>query len=72
MDRVLKNEYAFSKKEEEGKTDIVLIDDLTGGEMWTLRESIEGRGIQSEGKGDLHFGYVGSEKPVEQWGESVW
>lgn len=31
-----------------------------------------GKGIQFEGKGDLHFEYVGSEKPVEQWGESVW
>lgn len=58
------------KEDQEGdvKTgQYVLLTDLTNGEMWTLGESIGGRGIQFEGKDEFHFGFVGSEKSGTLW-----
>lgn len=63
------------KEDQEGEVktgQYVVLTDLTNGEMWTLGESIGGRGIQFEGKDEFRFGYVGSEKPVGHWGEYIW
>lgn len=48
------------------------MDGLADGEMCTLGESVEGRGLQFEEKGEFHFGDVGSEEPLARGVNNVW